>query len=441
MVDELGNFALSFDGKSLAFQRYKADEKKNYLVIADVKDETEKEIASEYPIVFSSISFSADGKKLAFGAKTEETIQSVFIADIATAEVKQITAQNFGEINKTAWLYDGSGLIINALGTDTWSAVPQFRVWNIVLSNGETRQITTDLSSYRDALSLSKASLLTIEHRQINNIWVAPAEDLSKAKQITFGSFGRYDGLWGLDWTPDGRIIFNSSDTKSQVISVMNADGSGQKQLTAPGHIDSDLDVSNDGRYIVFHSTRGGGFDIWRMESNGDHPKQLTFGKKNYQPTISPDSRFVYYKSWEDGVGELRRISIDGGESVALTDKETSWFSISPDGKNIGALYRTDKSRLVILPITGGQPIKTFDFPKSASFYGGTKWTPDGKNYVYYDLGYGYWKQSIEGGEPQRIENLPKERLYNFAWSNDGKQFAFVRGQEIGDVILITETK
>ena len=149
----------------------------------------------------------------------------------------------------------------------------------------------------------------------------------------------------------------------------------------------------------------------------------------------------IYYKSWETGIGELRRISIDGSESVALTDKETSWCSISPDGKFIGALYRTDKRRLAILPISGGQPIKSFEIPKSATFYGGSHWTPDGKAVVYGDSNYGYWKQSIEGGNPQKIENLPKERLYNFAWSNDGKQFAFVRGTEIRDVVLINNTK
>ena len=121
-----------------------------------------------------------------------------------------------------------------------------------------------------------------------------------------------------------------------------------------------------------------------------------------------------------------------------MTDRETSWCSISPDGKFIGALYRTDKKRLAILPISGGPPLKLFDLPESATFYGGSHWTPDGKAVIYGDSNYGYWKQPIEGSEAERMDNLPKERLYNSAWSNDGKQFAFVRGQQIRDVILIS---
>jgi Tol biopolymer transport system component/DNA-binding winged helix-turn-helix (wHTH) protein len=441
ILDELGYFALSSDGTQLAFARHNSEEKKDFLIVCDLRGGAEREILSPFPIASTSISFSPNGQTLAFAVGRDETNQNVFTAEITTGELKQITGQNFDQINKTVWTADGDGLLLTARGTHVRSAIPQFRVWNIALTSGETHQVTNDLSSYSDALSSSKDALLTIEHRQMDNVWVAPAENLSGAKQITFGSFGRYDGMWGLDWTPDNRLVYDSSNTQSQVISVMNSDGSNQRDLTSPGYVDSALAVSKDGRYIVFHSSRSEGFDIWRMDANGDHPTQLTFGKKNYQPTISPDSRSIYYKSWETGIGELRRISIDGGESVALTDKETSWCSVSPDGKFIGALYRTDKRRLVILPISGGQPIKSFDIPKSATFYGGSHWTPDGKAVIYGDSNYGYWMQPIEGGNAKRIENLPKERLYNSAWSNDGKQFAFVRGQEIRDVVLISNSK
>jgi Tol biopolymer transport system component/DNA-binding winged helix-turn-helix (wHTH) protein len=439
--DNIDTFALSPDGRRIAVVKHKAEENKDFFVVSDLNGGAEREIVSPFPAGAGSISFSPNGQTLAFAVWRDETNQDVYTAQIETGELRQITEQSFDEINRTVWTADGGGLILTARGTHVRSGVPQFRVWSIALTSGETRQITSDLSSYRNALGLSKDALLTIEHRQMNNIWVAPAENPGQAKQITSGSFGRYDGLWGLDWTPDGRIIYDSSNTQSQIISEMNADGSKQRELTSPGYVDSALAVSKDGRYIVFHSSRSEGFDIWRMDANGDHPTQLTFGGKNYQPTISPDSRSVYYKSWENNIGELRRISIDGGESAALTDKETSWSSVSPDGKFIGALYRTDKKRFAILPISGGQPLKQFDLPKSATFYGGGRWTPDGKAFVYYDVNYGYWQQSIEGGEPQRIAGLPKERLYNFAWSPDGKQFAFVRGTEIRDVVLISNAR
>ena len=69
--------------------------------------------------------------------------------------------------------------------------------------------------------------------------------------------------------------------------------------------------------------------------------------------------------------------------------------------------------------------------------YMGSRWTPDGKAVVFRDNNYGYWKQPIDGGEAERLQNLPKEKLYNFSWSKDGKHLAFVRGVEIRDVVIL----
>jgi hypothetical protein len=48
---------------------------------------------------------------------------------------------------------------------------------------------------------------------------------------------------------------------------------------------------------------------------------------------------------------------------------------------------------------------------------------------------------SVDGGETKRLEGLPKEKFHNFAFSKDGKQLAFVRGQEIRDVVLFRRSK
>ncbi len=444
LVDRLAVFALAPDGTHIAFARFSGVEKTDEIFVADVAGGEPHKIAAMDPVnsvISASLSFSSDGKTIAYAAVTGVGTQEIFTVQISNGEIRQITSQVFNDINKTAWLMDGSGLMLTGTETKEWSGVPQFRVWHVAFPDGKTSKVTSDLSSYSGVLGVSKDILLTVEHRQLNNIWIAPADDLKQSKQITFGSFGKYEGLWGLDWTPDGRIVFDSSDAQSQVISIMNSDGSNKKQLTAPGQFDSCLTVSNDGRYVIFHSSRGGGVNIWRLDIENGSLKPLTFGRENYHPAISSDSRSVFYKSRDDGLGELRRVPIDGGESVALTDKETSWMSVSPDGTFIAARYKTDKNRLAVIPIEGGEPVKQFDTPKTALFYVGIRWMPDSKAIAYRDTAYGYWSQSIDGGPPVRMENLPKEFLYNFAWSKDGKQFAFVRGEEISDVVLFHDVK
>ena len=128
---------------------------------------------------------------------------------------------------------------------------------------------------------------------------------------------------------------------------------------------------------------------------------------------------------------------IDGGEPEILTDKETSWMSFSPDGKYLAASYITDKQRIAIFSADRHELLRQFDLPKTGTLFMGSRWTPDSLAVTFRDNIQGYWIQPIAGGEPQRLEGLPQEKLYNFSWSRDGKWLAYVRGQEIRDVILI----
>ena len=448
VLDDITHFALSADGRKVAFSHTDTELKKESLLVVDLQDGKRGEITS-FPqqrgltaITPNTISWSADGTRLAFAGVQEDEAEFKFdlvTVDVETGKVDRIRSDAWREVLKTAWLADGSGLIAAAIVGQSWSAVPQYRLMHVELPGGEMRLVTTDRSAYGSSLSLASAPdlLLSIEHRQLNNVWIAPTDDLGAARQITFSSFGKYDGLWGMDFTPDGKIIYTNSDTQSSFISQMQPDGSEQKPLTAPGAVDSVLNVSNDGRYIVFHSSRRGGFDIWRMNADGTDPVQLTFGKRNFQPFISSDGRWVYYKSWLNGVGELRRVPIEGGqEPEILNDKETSWLSFSPDRQYYAAVYKTDESRLAVFSAATHEIVRQFDLPKTGTLLMGSRWWPDSRSVVYRDQNFGYWRQPIDGGEPYRLENLPKEKFYNFAFSKDGRWFAFVRGQEIRDVVL-----
>jgi DNA-binding winged helix-turn-helix (wHTH) protein/dipeptidyl aminopeptidase/acylaminoacyl peptidase len=438
-------FTLSPDGKQIVFGRG-SDDGRVSLIISALDKTNEREILSvpkSQSFVYGSVSWSPDGKRLAFSCQREMFFQDLCLAEISSGKTERITLPNYRSILKTAWLKSNDGVIVTAIPTKNLSSVVNYQILYVELASGNVREITNDLNTYNSDISLANdtESLLTIEHRQLNNLWVAPFDNFSQARQITFGSFGKYDGLWGLDWTPDGRIIFTNSNTETQIISAMNADGSERKDLTSPGFMDSALTVSGDGRYVVFHSIRGGATDIWRMDIDGGNMKQLTFGQKSFQPSVSPDNAYVYYKCWQKDVGELRRVPIDGGEPEILTDKQTGWATFSPDGKYFAATYVTDQRRLAIFSAETNALIKQFDLPKTAYIDVRPRWTPDSKSVVYRDGEFGYWSQNVEGGKPNRLENLPKERLYTYAWSFDGKQFAFVRGQEIRDVILLSNLR
>ena len=310
---------------------------------------------------------------------------------------------------------------------------------------GETRRITNDLNSYDISLSATSNAndVMAVAHQQISNIWVAPAEDFSKAKQITFGALSRGDGGLGLDWTPDGKIVYASSVAQSRTIWIMDANGENARELTPPGYYDTAPGVAGDGRFLVFESNRSGASEIWRANIDGSDPKPLTTCGRNYQPGVAPDGKWVVYRSTCEADPGLWRVSLDGGQPVRLTEKSGSWPAVSPDSKFVACAFASvpGKEQLAIFPIEGGSATKIFDVPPLANFRYGVRWTLDGKAITYRDWGSGLWRQPVEGGASQRIKGLPEEKIYSYGWSRDGKTFAFTRGNEIRDIILISSSR
>ena len=97
------------------------------------------------------------------------------------------------------------------------------------------------------------------------------------------------------------------------------------------------------------------------------------------------------------------------------------------------------KTKLAIFSIEGGEPLKLFDLPKNFNFRYRIQWSPDGRFISYPDEANGIWRQDFSGGVPKRLENIPAERTFTFGWSRDGKQFADGRSREVREAVLITD--
>ena len=83
-------------------------------------------------------------------------------------------------------------------------------------------------------------------------------------------------------WSPDGRkIAFVSLRDDNSEVYVMNANGSGQRSLTRNPAFDDDPAWSPDGRLIAFRSTRDGNTDIYIMNADGSGQRNLTRSPAN----------------------------------------------------------------------------------------------------------------------------------------------------------------
>ena len=438
--DKAYNIAFAPDGKRFAFIRQDLTTNKSVLVVSDPAGKYETNLATSSEIIIfapPSVAWSPDGRTIALAASRNdtETQYDIYTVNVADGGVKPLTAQGWSWVGSASWLADGS-LVANAQKEDSTHK----QLWSVAYPDGEVRQLISDLNLYGWITSATnKNLLLTVQMQAQSNIWVAPFDDLSGAKQVTVGSIGRMDGWFGVEWTSGGRIAYTAEINGNNTIWIMNADGSDQKQLIPSEGNNLYPSLTADNSHIVFQSNRGGKYAVWSANLDGSDMRQLSDSGVAAQPHVSPDGRWIVYVSNLENSGELWRIAAFGGEAAKLADK-ASWPRISPDSRFIACGYESGGTKIAILSIDGGEPIKLFDVPRLANLRLGVRWTPDGKAVTYRDWVNGIWRQNLNGGEPQRLKGLPNEKLYAYDWSSDGKRFAFTRGAEIRDLVLINNS-
>jgi Tol biopolymer transport system component/DNA-binding winged helix-turn-helix (wHTH) protein len=309
-----GEFALSPDAQQVAFMSDNSDNTRS-VVVSNIDGSNERALFTAPTNQVSSrcISWSPDGSSIAVVTLGNEKDGSLNVTLLSLRDGKReaLTKPLWREITRITYLKNGSGLLLIGSALDPTESR---QVWLVAARTGEARRVTSDASLYGNGLSVSAdgKSFLVHQIQQINNLWVSPADDLARSNQVTFTTLNTATGNFAFDWTPDGHIIYAGSKGTGLNLWTMRSDGQDVKELTQTGGHDSDPSVTADGRFVVFHSTRSGGDEIWRIDRDGANPLRLTNCGKNAQPSVSPDGKWVVYISTcENNVRELRRVSID----------------------------------------------------------------------------------------------------------------------------------
>jgi TolB protein len=121
--------------------------------------------------------------------------------------------------------------------------------------------------------------------------------------------------------------------------------GAAPKQLTNDPALDYDPTFSPDGRWVVFCSERSGSPQLYALDPDKpDSPRPLTHGPfMNGAPVFAPDGKSLMFVSDRDGNADIFSMAFRSGDSAAgekavnLTKNSGGDFrpAISPDGKNV----------------------------------------------------------------------------------------------------------
>ena len=453
--------SLSPDGKQIAFGRFHLTSPEDELLVANVDGSNERsliKVAEPDWLSGANAAWSPDGKLLAtgYGSKARDPgaaagtyTMTIGIISIVNPALKPFTSQGWPYTGNVAWFSDGTGVTFVARE----HRLSPLQIWQASFPEGETRRLTNDLNSY-DYYSLSLTAdaraLVAVQTDPVSNIWVAPDGDASRARAITSGR-NVQEGHYGVMWTPDGKLVYDSDINSKASIWIVNRDGSDPKPLTDSSADDFMPEVSRDGRYIVFGSHRNG-FQLWRMDLDGGNPLQLTRDTGAPTFSISPDGRWIIYSLF---LGGIFKASIDGGAPTALIARGNLRYpQVSPDGKLLAYAIddeETKRPKLAMIEFESGALVKRFDLPVTtgssfyeSAFYHGFHWSPDGRALIYINTLSGVsnlWRQPLDGSAPKQITNFKSDLIYNFAYSRDGRDLALSRGIHTRDAVLISEAK
>lgn len=428
-------WSFSPDEKQIAFGRI--DEQGSALIITDIDGSNEQRVLSMPKSRYMfAVNWSPDGKTIAYCTGNGRydgggLDYDIFEFNLADKTENRLTDFKWNSIDRIKWLPDRSGLLVTARR----KAEDPEQIWRLRLPDGHAEPITKDAS----ALEFSGASadfsrILATQTALKTAVWNVSTTDLADARQIGKGEFD-------VEWTTDGKIIFPSRETINTDIWLTNSAGGDKRQLTPNNSLERSPATSPDGKFFVYVSTQNERQNVWRMNADGTNQMALTSGEGENFPTVTPDSKWVVYTSNKDK--SLWRVPIQSGAAEQISAARHQRVAISPDGTRLAHFGRdaNKKSKLIIETFPECQPVQDFDAVINEASMMKIVWARDGKSLVYYvndiSLVGNLWRQSLDGGAPNKLTNFTAERIFDFAFSPDESRMAIVRGTWNHDAVLL----
>jgi Tol biopolymer transport system component len=177
---------------------------------------------------------------------------------------------------------------------------------------------------------------------------------------------------------------------------------------------------------------------LWRSDSDGSNQVQLTTQPLVGGGICTPDSKFAIFAS----DNAMWKVPLEGGPPEKTT-LPLADINFSPDGKLMVTRRENFengnlRSSLFVTATGGGPPLYTSDIPFGMQ---SLRFTPDNKAIAYTltrNLATNLWKQPLSGGDPVQVTKFTSGQIFAYAWSQDGKQLAFLRGQRKSDVVMMS---
>jgi eukaryotic-like serine/threonine-protein kinase len=442
--------AFSPDGKRLLFVRQAPAKHETYVVTADADGADPQVVATKRePQAYSVLgpAWLPDGVHAAFVVQPDvaRNGQGIEVVDLRTGASAPLGNLNWLTMGRLSWRSNPDGVVFAG-----FEKLGDFRpqLWELLYPSGQLRQISNDLNSYVvPGLTADGSKMVVAQTLLRGGLWLALTSNPDSAQQITTGTSRQDAG--GLSWGGNNQIVYGYLGGSNLRVARLELPDGQPSDLRLPGEAAVSPASCNGAVFYVQAGKQS--FSIWRVELNGSTPRQIDPGPSSFNPACTPDGKFVVYERAEGSESRLMRVPTTGGTPQKLNDLNMQHPRVSPDGRQIAAIYLTDPTavpKLGLMSIEGGPPTRVIDLPNDVNTNGVTvlAWMADGHSVLIPVSQKGIinlWVQPVGGSQakdapPRQWTHFTANSVLGFAISPDGKKVVLARDSSTTDLVLIT---
>ena len=190
---------------------------------------------------------------------------------------------------------------------------------------------------------------------------------------------------------------------------------------------------SPDGKFIYFASSRGGTINIWKIAATGGEPVQITVGEGDDTGLdVSKDGKEIVFGTLRQkmGISQLDLQAKPGDQSLKslTTDPARNQLApvYSPDGKHLAYFTKLKGLEHEEVWISDANGSNAAPLVKDSRLNIFPLWTPDGKSIIYRSYskeGFDDRRVLLAGGAPQTLPIKPNTPIV--AVGRDGRLLLF----------------
>lgn len=252
----------------------------------------------------TDFAISPDGRQLAFVRRRTPEIADLWVHDLDSGETQRLTSEGY-PINGLAWSHDAANIIFG------WSRTGRSVLWEVPALGGWPRPVATAGMNASNP-TVGKEVLIYEEWTsEINLVEI----DLGVPNANRVASSGRWD--WGARVAPEGaRVAFLSNRGGPDEILLLETRGSEPRRLlTSDAPLASAPEWSPDGRQVVVSAARGAsGLDLATVNvETGTLTWLVEDASDERAPVFSRSGDEVLFASNRTGEWEIHAIELTSG--------------------------------------------------------------------------------------------------------------------------------